>query len=1175
MKGFIVPALLAAIILQGNPAAAQGVSVKDIKHLGVSCLLLANEKTGVVVPKDPEPGSPQNQFYLAPIQAVRFADGTFSDPELNYLEPASDYSECSTYAFFTDGRGGKDIPVKKRTLTIVKRTADEIVLSIKYNFAKAENEGTHDRRGQSGYYTCTISLKAGEPVVMIEEESDYNFSYQVETGRNLFNQARYRGRYSPNPEYGYMIENGQKKTYLNENAFPGREATVDLLYDAPVASCKPYHHYPALEQWNIWPNLSGWYWQLYNASGSAQSPTIAIFHGRASRLIGASCAMVNFFTRSDNRASGIRVNINRVNPSRYYTPVVRVQWGLYQGTRGVDIVAYDQTSPLLKWFNKKSGMADKILQYEKQVPAPAAEFEWASFYQDKEAIQQMIKKARQERPFTQFLTSFDNSLSNLFNAWGGDACASEKTYHTLKTHYELFKELMTNGQGIYSYTISKKFSGACQEPEVGTSMTHFTRASDWFWRDVLTAGALMAASNAGSIKLSATQKDTLKLLSGVYARVMWDDDFVPMQYTPKGSADTLLDVGVNYGGENLYVTYRAGRDFFALLYRNDPFFKPKYDGIVARCKKTIADIISVQGASRASPHYTGPTFEDLVLLLLHLKQLGNNFFETEPRLKAFAQFYLNLLTPPNVRFADNRKLVSFGDGSEESGLLFGLLASGFRSGGTGPAQLVADLDAAYQNGPMRSINSAGIMALVYDFSKTTNTRNIGSLKSNTYPGYLSNFRSAANTPLETSVWMLNGNHYYDHRNDDDGEISLYALRTPISLSRSSLYEPFANAATIRSMVVPLKNFPSWNGNAQPINYGSEHRRTWIQSSLNRYADFTHAGFSSITMGKDENKWNRDLLFYHGNDNYPVIIIKDELSSREPHIWSMPFFSEGNIVLPDRNTVRTGPADNCVTKLELPNAASVNGRTEWPLQNDWNRFAFTGQEWRNYDPQHNVNGTDWWLYTYNQGNEVTAAFTEWTNFYIPGPEMQEYEKTHPYKFPKNCVEKAPNIHYREKQQIIRFKGRGRFSNIIMPFRKGEAPANVSVKQTGTNQFTITRMVNGVAEAIEISNDAIVMQSAPKTVITTLGTNAGYSGSTGITVTGGVAELVWEGNKMQVTVPLNSGNRTIILPGAGWKIPNPPSGVSLALSGNRLTIITGKDNGNASANANGLVTLNLAR
>ena len=60
-------------------------------------------------------------------------------------------------------------------------------------------------------------------------------------------------------------------------------------------------------------------------------------------------------------------------------------------------------------------------------------------------------------------------------------------------------------------------------------------------------------------------------------------------------------------------------------------------------------------------------------------------FAREERLARFAEFYLNFLTPPEVRFGGLRKLVAIGDGSTEGTAMYGQLATGFAGSQPGPS----------------------------------------------------------------------------------------------------------------------------------------------------------------------------------------------------------------------------------------------------------------------------------------------------------------------------------------------------------------------------------------------------------------------------------------------------------------------------------------------------------
>jgi hypothetical protein len=109
----------------------------------------------------------------------------------------------------------------------------------------------------------------------------------------------------------------------------------------------------------------------------------------------------------------------------------------------------------------------------------------------------------------------------------------------------------------------------------------------------------------------------------------------------------------------------------------------------------------------------------------------------------------------------------------------------------------------------------GDIAFTLDMSK--NYSSTLHLSSSNFTGYLSHFRNASNTNNETALWIINGESYFDHRNNDRGEVAIYALKTPLSLSRSSFYYPRADDERIRSVVIPEAEFPEWKTANQPVS----------------------------------------------------------------------------------------------------------------------------------------------------------------------------------------------------------------------------------------------------------------------------------------------------------------------------------------------------------------------
>ena len=146
---------------------------------------------------------------------------------------------------------------------------------------------------ENGYFTCTITLEAGQQSIIIEQETDGHPTWNVDmnTGVNA-DRARYDGANSTDIAHGHNYD-GTKYEAMHTRA--DMEAEINLSDtgvrnnygwrgqgDTPV-NCVMY---PRIYNWFTWGNDSGYYWHAYNSAGGPNSNVWGIFQGRSGAVIG-------------------------------------------------------------------------------------------------------------------------------------------------------------------------------------------------------------------------------------------------------------------------------------------------------------------------------------------------------------------------------------------------------------------------------------------------------------------------------------------------------------------------------------------------------------------------------------------------------------------------------------------------------------------------------------------------------------------------------------------------------------------------------------------------------------------------------------------------------------------------------------------------------------------------
>jgi len=440
-----------------------------------------------------------------------------------------------------------------------------------------------------------------------------------------------------------------------------------------------------------------------------------------------------------------------------------------------------------------------------------------------------------------------------------------------------------------------------------------------------------------------------------------------------------------------------------------------------------------------SVHYVGAAAYPLLNTFQQLKMVGRyDAFAREDRLARFAEFYLNFLTPPEVRFGGLRKLVAIGDGSTEGTAMFGQLATGFA---VVKPELSARLMGAWHSGGNVHCRFQGSSYLKIDEEPPHKDPALGSA---TFPGWSTVLRSGWNTPNETAVWIVNGEDYRDHRHRDNGNLVIYALGAPLSIDWGPIYYPHVHGGFMHSLVLPESDAGHpWDRDHVPLDAGQR----WLAVGQDTFeTDSNSAYVSSRYRLRSDLGWSRSVRLIHAQSDLPIIAVHDEFSGPSADAWKILTFnlmaagpvatSAGSVMPPERTHARTTHRRSNPGH-ELPSAGPV-----LELPPGVNRLGFTGQDWK----AHASGGIDFDLYVVGDLG-MQAHVGNWAHLWHPSTEEAQFRKA-------NGSER-----FEERQHILRVRGRAAFTTVIVAWRKGDRPKGLSVSREG--DLLVVRTPQGIA------------------------------------------------------------------------------------------------------------------
>ncbi|MHB9131237.1 MAG: hypothetical protein ACYDBB_09135 [Armatimonadota bacterium] len=845
--------------------------------------------------------------------------------------------------------------------------------------------------GGEGRHATRITLDADQPSIGVEDDSNVELTYAVPIAGFTPDQVRYQGHSAGNKAYGRDAAGN-----LYSDAYHNHDAYSDLRFDKYYS---PERNTPLyLNQWNPWAGDSGWYTMLYGKDAGLNANVVGLFHGRPSRAIGLTGTTAGFFTRPEAPQSGLSVRIGYQGPSANLIDRHRLEWFIWVGDQKTALPESGR-APIKVQQNLYAGLnLNKLQRIPLTFPDPKQGY--GSPFMPRTAVDKIIERIRTEPAYRQKLETADPASKELIAFWA-DA-TGERASKVVDTNAEIMRDLvhaLVHEEGNYTFRYEYWHGGGLMNDQL-------------LWIDQVLASPLVTPQ----------AKEKLKTAAMLYGTIMWDDDFVPMDNCAP----------FNMGTPNMPTQQAGARNQFAMILSGLPAMKPRVAAIVDQVNHVLRNDIAEDGGHLSSIHYIGAGMMPTLSVMQALKNQGvKDFFKDEPRVTKFAEFLLQCTTPPEPRFANLRANIAVGDGPTEGNSLFGILATGFADVNPKLSQRLMGMWVA-QSSVHGNFHGTTLLKINQDLP----TAEPG-LASADFPGYFTILRNKPGTAQETAVWMINGNHSWDHSHYDIGELVIYALGAPLSLDWGSQYEPHIFNSIMHSLALPEKLlYPNGWQNADSATAQQEAGRWGTYGGTKTTArsfqrrDNGSWGQATIQSPGGDIIWTRTMTLAELGTALPVIVVQDTYAgtgATGAKVATLNLVAAGAVETPDgtvKPLERTWQPSNIKDgKKEYPSVGEV-----FLLPTGVNRLRFTGQSW----VAHPTGGIDWDLYVVADEDQE-AYIGNWAHQFA-GPLGMYFQQ-------------ANGKPFEERQHILRIRGNQGFTFVIVPYLKGHRPTDLTVKTDG--------------------------------------------------------------------------------------------------------------------------------
>lgn len=866
------------------------------------------------------------------------------------------------------------LAVRSASVDVVERGPLRAAVTIRYGVDRSGIEGFAD--SGVGFHATTVTVDAGDPTILVEHDSDVDATFTLDWSAGFApDEARFQGHGVTSGAHGRRADGSPYPVWHERD---NEDAVVSLpLRESPA---NPFGRY--LPRWDPWVDDNGWYWQFYKRAGSTGADMVGLFAGPASRAIGAQYSGVMIDADSAGELRLI-VDTERGRPPARVWARNRFAWGLFLGTKA-DLAPTTEPQPIARAMSVRGGISlGKLARVSWDAPlftGPAN-----GLYLPGSALQSMIRRLRSEGvggPYFEALRAADPALVDLWRAWAdASGGAARALADAIAQRARQALDAYVNRHGIYDFQY------------------HYWMGGLNMGRDAVLMNGLFVLAATDPSVLPTERRTLLERVATLYAHLLWDDDFVPLQ---DGH-------GLNLGTPNMPVMQTGFRQNYALWLAAHPAMRERAGAVRGQVSGLLAQVVHESGASIGSSGYI---LASLVPILNTMQQLkvagGGDPFATEPRVARAAEYYLQLLTPREARFGGRRKAVSFGDGNTMSTELWGQLGTALHG-----------VDEALSERLMEGWRQAGAAhsyfhgSSVLKIDETLRGRE-PMLQDADFQGAFTVLRDGWSTPDESAAWLLNGTWYRDHYHCDLGAVMHYGAGAPISIHFGSGYSPRMPGAWMQNVVVPEAALgAAWNGTGVSTDacFGNREGQTVRASGLRRGENWA-AAFGEFVSS--DMVWKRRVISYRVGGGPSALRIRDdfEADGGSMKIASLALMAQGAVETPaGAQTPPRGAG-------ESPSAGPV-----LTLAPGVQRFGFRGQWGVEFDVFVNVPSTG-----------AQALLGEWGHTTHPTRESDEFRA-------------ATGRSFEERQYIFRLRSAGPFDVVIVPYRASMRPADLAVTASG--------------------------------------------------------------------------------------------------------------------------------